>query len=96
MLHPHAKIDDLIPLSGYQFNPRNAEKKIVTIQKRWGVGRVSIRVWYGTLGYRRSTMPSEYFVSMKRVPDPGKLLKLGLNLEDVFSVLPGKPEFHWL
>ena len=47
----------------------------------------------GTFGVhgKRSTRPSEYFVSIKRVPGTGKLSKLGLNLEGELHVLPGKP-----
>ena len=48
----------------------------------------------GTLGVpgKRSVMQSKYFMSSKRVPGAGKRSKLGLNLEGVLQVLPGKPE----
>ena len=53
----------------------------------------------GFTGYlgsnKRSAMPFEYCVNMKRAPGVGKFFKLGLNLEGVLHVLPDQAEFFF-
>ena len=88
----------LYPVLIYLFNPSYAEENHKNSDEMGCRKSFSQGMWLvlpGTLGYQRNTMPFEYCVSMKTVPGSGKLSKLGLNLDGVLQVLPGKPEFFF-